>query len=74
MPFDANKLYATEILAILLQNSDGNYKLCTFNVLCQIFSRFPVLLSSIKIISSKCLLCKRPIVSHYQIPNVYGNF
>lgn len=23
MPFDANKLYASEILAILLQNSDG---------------------------------------------------
>ena len=25
MPFDVNKLYATEILAILLQNSDGEY-------------------------------------------------
>lgn len=23
MPFDANKLYGSEILAILLQNSDG---------------------------------------------------
>lgn len=25
MPFDPNKLYASEIMAILLQNSDGKY-------------------------------------------------
>ena len=27
MPFDANKLYASEILSILLQNHEGGYYL-----------------------------------------------
>ena len=26
MPFDANKLYASEILSILLQNHEGGYR------------------------------------------------
>ena len=32
MPFDGNKLYASEILAILLQNHEGEFDAWTFCV------------------------------------------
>ena len=36
MPFDANKLYCSEILAILIQNSDGKFQ---FNLTRDLFLR-----------------------------------
>lgn len=45
MPFDANKLYCSEILAILLQNNDSKF---VTNVFCSLkthFSLYVILLS-----------------------------
>lgn len=37
MPFDANKLYCSEILAILLQNNDSKF---VTNVFCSLKTHF----------------------------------